>query len=243
MSHASLAAQLFCYQCTLPLILHIDAGPFQACKPLSHLLISALLITGEKRFLEVSASMAQRGLIRGTPLRTLCLLLSNRPDLVHESSLAQPSISPSTAPGPAGQAPMAVPYSAAAVGGVPVAPPGVLSPGALGLPGVRTTNPGILNQNLNPAANPTPGLVAGGSGAYTPGSGGGYRGSVAGFFTPGAVGGGGDVLLSQWRENLAMMAANRTAADLEPIMQLGDRLLQEQQQVRLRRGATQLRAA
>jgi hypothetical protein len=31
-------------------------------------------VAGEQRFCEVAASMAQRGLLRGTPLRSLCLL-------------------------------------------------------------------------------------------------------------------------------------------------------------------------
>jgi hypothetical protein len=46
------------------------------------------------------------------------------------------------------------------------------------------------------------------------------------------AGPGEDVLLRDWRQNLAIMAANRTSADVEPIMQLGDRLLTEQGQVR-----------
>lgn len=201
--------------------------------------------------------MSQRGLVRGSPLRTLCLLLANRPDLVHEGSLAQGLVNPGATAGP-GSNTTGVAGTATSLGGAgglpttgsnaeafpgatssalpgagqpmfPVATtsahtaaPARSSPGSLTIPGVRI---------------PTSMGLPSGSGAYTPGSGG-YRGSHSGFgfFTPGlSMGGvgpsGGDVLLSQWRENLAIVAANRTAADVEPILQLGDRLLQEQNQV------------
>jgi hypothetical protein len=189
---------------------------------------AAAAAAGEAKFHEVAASMAQRGLLRGTPLRSLALLLSNRPDLVHESTLAPQNLIAAAAAGPTGGGlpPVLIPAGfsgssttlAAAPQGL-AASGGVLNPGALGLPGVRV---------------PTPGLPAGGlaaATAYTPG--GSARGSGAGgFFNPVSSGAGaGDVLLIQWRENLAMMAANRTAGDVEAIVQLGHRLLAEQGQV------------
>jgi hypothetical protein len=110
----------------------------------------------------------------------------------------------------------------------PHASAGMLNPGALGLPGVRVSTPGLPGGPGGPTALTacTPGGSArGGSG----------RGSGAGgFFNPvGSGAGAGDVLLSQWRENLAIMASNRTAGDVEAILQLGDRLLAEQGQVGL----------
>jgi hypothetical protein len=203
--------------------------------------------------------MAQRGLLRGTPLRSLALLLSNRPDLVHESTLApanivtagggsgamtpgggaaaagvsssglppvpllgMPAVSSGSStlqpglPGPQGSA-------GSTSSGLGPSPLGVLNPGVLGLPGVRVS---------------TPGLGLGGSAGYTP-LGSAKASGHGGFFNPvGSGGGAGDVLLIQWRENLAIMASNRTAADVEAILQLGDRLLAEQGQVRPDTGHT-----
>lgn len=193
--------------------------------------------------------MAQRGLVRGTPLRTLALLLSNRPDLVHESTLAAPHLLPGLAaagPSAGGSSSLMMPIGGlGTIPGVPGVLPGpqgsaggglgpsplglpqgsaggVIGPGSLGLPGVRVPTPGL-------AAG---GAVGGSASVFTPG-GSSKRVSGTGFFSPAAVGavGAGDVLLSQWRENLAIMASNRTAVDAEPIMQLGDRLLAQQGQV------------
>jgi hypothetical protein len=61
------------------------------------------------------------------------------------------------------------------------------------------------------------GRPTGGSGAY-------------GFFSP-LAGPQGDPLLTHWRENLAMMAANRTAGGVNAMMRLGDLLLAQQDQV------------
>jgi hypothetical protein len=58
---------------------------------------------------------------------------------------------------------------------------------------------------------------SGGSGAF-------------GLFSPG-VGPQPDALLNHWRENLAMMAANRTAGGPEAMIRLGDLLLTQQGQV------------
>jgi hypothetical protein len=204
--------------------------------------------------------MAQRGLLRGTPLRSLALLLSNRPDLVHESTLAPANIvtaggaSGAMTPGGSAAAAAAAGVSSSGLPPVPLlgmpaaagavssstsalqpglagpqgsagsassvlglSPLGVLNPGALGLPGVRVS---------------TPGLGLGGSAGYTPLGSAKVSGHAGGFFNPvGSGGGAGDVLLTQWRENLAIMASNRTAADVEAILQLGDRLLVEQGQV------------
>lgn len=160
--------------------------------------VRALLPTGEKKFHEVAASMASRGMTRGTPLRTLALLLAHRPDLVHESPLAAVSLSASTAAATGGGG-----AAAAALRPVPLqgSGGGVVGGGA---PGGQLFSP------------------AGGSGAF-------------GFFSPtaGALQPQGDALLSHWRENLAVMAANRTPGDVEAMLHLGDLLLAEQGQVRL----------
>jgi hypothetical protein len=194
--------------------------------------------------------MAQRGLLRGTPLRSLALLLSNRPDLVHEGTLAPANIvtagggSGAVTPAAAGVSSSGLPpvpllgmpagssssthlqpglpglqgSAGSTSSGLGPSPLGVLNPGAMGLPGVRVSMPGL-------------GLGGSAVGGYTP-LGSAKVSGPAGFFNPvGSGGGAGDVLLNQWRENLAIMASNRTAADVEAILQLGDRLLAEQGQV------------
>lgn len=198
--------------------------------------------------------MAQRGLLRGTPLRSLALLLSHRPDLVHESTLAPANLitaaagSAAAAAGVTGGGLPPVPPSgfgggsssstglagpqgsagstASGLGFSPLGPhasTGMLNPGALGLPGVRVSTPGLPGGSALVAYTPG-GSARGGSGRGS--------GAGAGFFNPvGSGAGAGDVLLGQWRENLAIMAANRTAGDVEAILQLGDRLLAEQGQV------------
>lgn len=163
--------------------------------------------------------MAHRGLSRGTPLRTLALLLSNRQDLIHEASLT----------------------ATAAAGGV-------LSPTAAAA-GPGPTPPGLAGaftrqSSLNPAVGPRPpgsasaggGLMSsGGSNAAAGVAGGGLFSPTGGsgsfgFFSPGA-GPQGDALLTHWRENLAVMAANRTSGGVEAMMRLGDLLLSQQGQV------------
>lgn len=139
--------------------------------------------------------MAHRALTRGTPLRTLALLLSHRQDLIYEASLA----------------------ATAAAGGV-------LSPTATAGPG--PTPPGSAGA-LKPSGGSTVAAMAAGGGLFSPTGGSG----AYGFFSPSSAGPQGDPLLTHWRENLAMMAANRTAGGVEAMMRLGDLLLAQQGQV------------
>lgn len=44
--------------------------------------------------------------------------------------------------------------------------------------------------------------------------------------------GGGGELLAEWRENLAMMGANRTKGDERVMLRLGDRLWEDRGEVR-----------
>lgn len=161
--------------------------------------------------------MAHRGLSRGTPLRTLALLLANRQDLIYEASLAA-----STAPG------SIISPSATAGGGHPQgkSPSAPLNPSSAGQ---QPPGGGLMPSGGSTAAAAAAAaagglfLPSGGSGSY-------------GFFSPSA-GPRGDALLLHWRENLAVMAANRTAAGVEAMMRLGDLLLSQQGQVGHRPGS------
>jgi hypothetical protein len=73
-------------------------------------------------------------------------------------------------------------------------------------------------------SNAAAGVAGGGLFSPTGGSG------SFGFFSP-AAGPQGDALLTHWRENLAVMAANRTSGGIEAMMRLGDLLLSQQGQV------------
>lgn len=169
--------------------------------------------------------MAHRGLARGTPLRTLALLLSNRQDLIYEPSLAATAaaagtvMSPTAAAGPGPTPPGSTGISTRpsnlnpAVGSAP----GPRGPGTAG-----GTGPGLMSSGGSSAAA----AAAGGGGLFSPTGGSGSFG----FFSPGA-GMQGDALLTHWRENLAVMAANRTAGGVEAMMRLGDLLLSQQGQV------------
>jgi hypothetical protein len=190
--------------------------------------LHATLAAGEAKFAEVAASMAHRGLARGTPLRTLALLLSGRQDLIYEASLAATAaagggvLSPTAAAGPG------------------PTPPGSAS--AVGRPG-SSLNPAMTQHARGAGVGSVP--PPGGSGLLMPGGGSGaVAAAVAGggllsptggsgsfgFFSPGA-GPQADALLMHWRENLAVMAANRTAGGVEAMMRLGDLLLSQQGQV------------
>ncbi len=62
----------------------------------------------------------------------------------------------------------------------------------------------------------------------------------AGFGEPAAEGPAvvsGPSVLAEWRENLAIMAANRTRDDERVMQRLGDRLWDEQQEVRVLAGS------
>lgn len=165
--------------------------------------------------------MAHRGLTRGTPLRTLALLLSNRQDLIYEASLAA---------------------TAAAAGGVlsptaAAAGPGPTPPGSAGTAGRPSSLNPAAAQHARAPGGPLGGVLmpGGGSGVAAAMAGGGLLSPTGGsgsfgFFSPGA-GPQADALLTHWRENLAVMAANRTAGGVEAMMRLGDLLLSQQGQV------------
>lgn len=180
--------------------------------------------------------MAHRGLARGTPLRTLALLLAHRQDLIYEASLAASAaagsvMSPTTAAsGPGPTPPGTVPYMrpGAAGGGNNAAAAGGLSTtaaGAGGAPNAAALLPS--GGSIGAAAAGGASAGGGGQGLFSPSGGSG----AFGFFSPSA-GPQGDSLLMHWRENLAVMAANRTAGGVEAMMRLGDLLLAQQGQVR-----------
>lgn len=174
--------------------------------------------------------MAHRGLMRGTPLRTIALLLADRQDLIYEASLG--------AGGAAG---------------------GMLSPTGSAGPTTGVSPSGMYGHQQGPAGagyNNRPGAAAGasaGGGAGMMQSAGSIGGGAGGLFSPsgsaGAAGSGGafgffspsagpqgDALLMHWRENLAVMAANRTAGGVDAMMSMGDLLLSQQGQVGFCRG-------
>jgi hypothetical protein len=179
--------------------------------------------------------MAHRGLTRGTPLHTLALLLANRQDLICEASLAASGaqgslLSPGAAAGP-GPTPPGYNHSAnpsynpggSAVGAPMWAPGsagGMMKPG--GGAGAAAAGGGVMSAGGSNAA-----AMASAGGLFSPS---GSSGAV-GFFSPSA-GPQGDALLMHWRENLAVMVANRTAGGVEAMMRLGDLLLSQQKQVR-----------
>lgn len=206
---------------------HIACLP--CCPHLQPVLTTATFLAcraGEAKFAEVAASMAHRGLARGTPLRTLALLLSNRQDLIYEASLAATAaagsvMSPTAAAGP-GPTP---PGSAGTFTRPSNLNPAVGSGSGPRVPGTAGgTGPGLTSSGGSNAAAAAGG---GGGGLFSPTGGSGSFG----FFSPGA-GMQGDALLTHWRENLAVMAANRTAGGVEAMMRLGDLLLSQQGQVR-----------
>lgn len=82
--------------------------------------------------------------------------------------------------------------------------------------------PQVLSEELSEACTPTPGGLSPTAGA------------PPGYFWPGPTqlaSQGASPLLQHWRENLSIMAANRTANGVSAIMQLGDQLWSLHQQV------------
>jgi hypothetical protein len=141
--------------------------------------------------METAATMAQRALMPGTPLRTLAVVMAARTDLLQADM----------GDGAAGAAPAAP--------GQPAAPAAPAAPGLLG--------------------------GGGGSGAYGPLAGGSPTGSGSYGAPPAAAAAGGGFnpmgLLANWRQNLAILASNRSPGDAELLTRLGERLLAGAHQV------------
>lgn len=100
-------------------------------------------------------------------------------------------------------------------------------PGSAGGMGMTKANAGGSGGLMSAGGSNAAAMAAAG-GLFSPSGG---SGGVGGFFSPSA-GPQGDALLMHWRENLAVMAANRTAGGVEAMMRLGDLLLSQQRQVR-----------
>jgi hypothetical protein len=161
---------------------------------------------GERKAGEVAAAMAW-GLLRpGAPLRTFALLLAGRADLAAELGGAAAAAAAGAAAG--GAAPVFVrsPY-----GIPPPAPFGAAPP-----PGMNAYQQQPHAVAAFPAAAPAPLQPA-----FPSGGGAGGAASSGG--------------LHDWREHVAIVAANRTPGDVEVLVRLGDRLWSEGGQVGARR--------